>query len=225
MKKKPILVVDDEANIRLTMSRTLQSLASEVHTAVNGEEAVEKVKKTAYGLIFLDLKLPGMDGLSVLEKVSGIRPSARVIMITAHGSIDSAVSAMKLGSVDFLQKPFSPSEIRKVAEEVLHRERMDEEGGSLGYPRLIELAKRSITDRNLNEAMNLLLKAIVAKPGQPEAFNLLGAIHEIRGETGEAAKYYRASLDFDSGYRPAQANLMRVTSYDKEGSISMDAKS
>lgn len=223
MQKKPILVVDDEANIRLTMSRALEHLHTEVHTAVNGEEALDRIKGTDYGLVFLDLKLPGIDGLAVLKKISESSPSTRVIMITAHGSIDSAVEAMKLGSVDFIQKPFSPSEIRDIAKEVVHRDTADGTDAQ-GYPRLLELAKKSINDRDFTTAMNTLLKAITAKPGQPEAYNLLGAIHEIKGDLAKAQKYYRASLDFNSGFRPAQVNLMRVTSFDKEGKINMDTK-
>ncbi len=223
MQKKPILVVDDEANIRLTMSRALEQLHTEIHTAVNGEEALDKIEKNDYSLVFLDLKLPGMDGLSVLKRISESKPSTRVIMITAHGSIDSAVEAMKLGSVDFIQKPFSPSEIRDVARSVIQRD-MAGETNAGSYPQLLERAKKNITDRDFGAAMNVLLKAIVAKPGQPEAYNLLGAVHEIKGELAEAQKYYRASLDFNSGFRPAQVNLMRVTSFDKEGTIDMDTK-
>ena len=83
-----------------------------VQTAGDGEEALQKLQDSDFSLVLLDLKLPGMDGLEVLRRIRESRPKTRVIMITAHGTIDYAVEAMKLGAVDFLRKPFSPGEIR-----------------------------------------------------------------------------------------------------------------
>jgi DNA-binding NtrC family response regulator len=120
MGKKPILVVDDEKNIRLTMSQSLEPLDLEVRTAVNGEEALQKLREGPFGLVFLDLKMPGMDGLDVLRQIKDTWPMTRVIIITAHGTIDSAVEAMKYGAVDF-SKPFSPAEIRELATRVRAR--------------------------------------------------------------------------------------------------------
>ena len=97
MKEKPVLVVDDEKNIRLTLSQTLESLGLETDTAVNGEEALGKLKKKEFGLILLDLKVPGMDGMAVLRQLREIRPDIRVIIITAYGTVESAVEAMKIG--------------------------------------------------------------------------------------------------------------------------------
>lgn len=125
MEKKLILVVDDEKNIRLTMSQSLEPLEIPIRTALNGEEALQMLGEETFELIFLDLKLPGIDGMEVLHQVRNNWPKTRVIIITAHGTIDSAVEAMKLGAVDFIQKPFSPSEIRDLAKLVLEREALD----------------------------------------------------------------------------------------------------
>ena len=141
-KQKPILVVDDEKNIRLTMSQSLEPLDLEVRTAVNGEEALQKLAGGPFGLVFLDLKMPGMDGMEVLRRIKDDWPMVRVIIITAHGTIDSAVEAMKLGAVDFIQKPFSPAEIRDLATLVLEREALDE-ATAVDYRALIELSQAS----------------------------------------------------------------------------------
>jgi CheY-like chemotaxis protein len=122
LKNERVLIVDDEGNIRLTLSRSLESLGMEIQTAVNGEEALEKLQEDEFELLLLDLKMPGIDGMEVLHQVQERWPKTRVIVITAHGSIDSAVEAMKLGAVDFIQKPFSPSEIRELVTKVLRRE-------------------------------------------------------------------------------------------------------
>jgi len=218
MERKPILVVDDEKNIRLTMSQSLEPLGAPVQTAVNGEEALQRLEETPIGLVFLDLKMPGMDGMEVLRRIKDRWPKVRVIIITAHGTIGSAVEAMKLGAVDFIQKPFSPAEIRDLATQVFDREALDA-GSAEDYRTWIELAKRFITDRKFGPAKEIVQRAMAADPGQPEAYNLLGALIEITGDLKEALKFYRAALDIDPTFKPAWANLDRAASYHKFGRI------
>ena len=121
MNEKAVLVVDDEKNIRLTLTRALETMELTVETAVNGEEAVEKLVERSYPLVLLDLRLPGMDGLEVLRKLRALQPETKVIIITAHGTVENAVEAMKLGAVEFLQKPFTSDEIRSVVKAALAR--------------------------------------------------------------------------------------------------------
>ncbi len=220
MEKKPILVVDDEKNIRLTMSHSLESLEIPIKTAVNGEEALEKLGEESFGLVFLDLKMPGMDGMEVLRRIKDDWPGTRVVIITAHGTIESAVEAMKLGAVDFIQKPFSPVEIRETATQVLAREALDE-ASAVDYGSLIELAKRQISDRGFRAARETVRKAISTDPSQPEAYNLLGALLEIKGDWLEAQKFYRAAIDIDPTFRPARENLNRTTTWYKFGKIDL----
>ena len=218
MEKKPILVVDDEKNIRLTMSQSLESLEIPIQTAVNGEEALRKLRETEFGLVFLDLKMPGMDGMEVLRRIKDDWPKIRVIIITAHGTIDAAVEAMKSGAVDFIQKPFSPGEIRELANLVLRREALDEEN-AVDYLSLIELTKRHISDGEFSAARETAQKAIGTAPAEPEAYNLLGALLEIDGDWVESEKFYRAALDIDPTFKPARTNLERTTSWRKLGPI------
>jgi DNA-binding response OmpR family regulator len=220
METESILVVDDEKNIRLTMSVALEPLHIPVYTAVNGEEALQKLHEGQFRLVFLDLRMPGMDGMNVLRRIRDDWPRVRVIIVTAHGTIDSAVEAMKLGAVDFVQKPFSPAEIRDLAKLVLEREALDASTAQ-DYRVFIELTKRHITDRNFASARETARKAIAAEPSQPEAYNLLGALLEIKGDWLEAQKFYRAALDIDPTYKPARANLERTTSFRKSGRIDL----
>ena len=128
MKDKSVLIVDDEKNILLTLSQSLEALQLETDTATNGEEALAKLKEKEFGLILLDLRMPGMDGMEVLRQVREIRPDIRIIMITAYGTIELAVEAMKLGAVDFIQKPFFPEEIRELVTRVMDRQqKLDEQ--------------------------------------------------------------------------------------------------
>jgi DNA-binding response OmpR family regulator len=220
MMRKPILVVDDEKNIRMTVSQALETLGMAVRTAVNGEEALRMMRGESFGLVFLDLKLPGMDGLEVLHRIKDDWPEVRVVIITAHGTIDTAVEAMKLGAADFIQKPFSPSEIREIAGLVMDREAIDDKKPA-DYNTMIELAKRHITHRYFSAARDQVRSAIAADPGHPEAYNLLGALFEIKGDAVDAQKFYRAALDIDPTYKPARANLERTTSWHKLGNIDL----
>lgn len=220
MEKKPILIVDDEKNIRLTMSQSLEPLEIPVETAVNGEEALQKLRHERFGLVFLDLKMPGMDGMDVLRRIKEDWPKIRVIIITAHGTIETAVEAMKLGAVDFIQKPFSPGEIRNLATLVLEREMLDERS-AVDYGSLIELAKLHTSNRSFAVARETVRKAIGVDPAQPEAYNLLGALLEIKHDWLEAQKFYRAALDIDPTFKPAAANLERTTSWRKLGEIDL----
>lgn len=223
MKNKPILIVDDEKNIRLTMSKALESLNVEISTAVSGEEALKKIKEKNFGLVLLDLRLPGMDGMAVLSKIREVRPDIKVIIITAYGSVDSAVEAMKLGAVDFIQKPFSPKEIRELVSKVVNREKLDKQKVN-DYASFIELAKRSIGQSFFDAAIEHVRKAISLDPTRPEAFNLLGVLMEVRKNFSEAQEQYRAALAIDPSYEPAQKNLRRLTSRKWEEDVVLGEK-
>jgi DNA-binding response OmpR family regulator len=210
MRDKSVLIVDDEKNIRLTLSQALEVLEVETDTAANGEEALAKLKEREFGLILLDLKMPGMDGMEVLRRVSEIRPDIRIIIITAYGTVESAVEAMRLGAIDFIQKPFSAEEIRDLVSLVMDREKLDQQK-VMDYTSSIELAKRSIGDRHFDAAVEHVRHAIFIDPGRPEAFNLLGALMEIKGDRIEAQKNYRTALSLDPSYEPAIKNLQRST--------------
>jgi two-component system, OmpR family, alkaline phosphatase synthesis response regulator PhoP len=223
MEKKGILIVDDEKNIRLTLSHALQPLELPVHTAGDGEEALKKLQEHNLGLVLLDLKMPGMDGLEVLRRIKDTWPKTQVILITAHGTIESAVEAMKLGAVDFIRKPFGPKEIRDLAAQVLERQVLNGEK-SLDYETLIGTAGGHISERRFDEARGIIRKAIAFDPRRPEAFNLFGALLEIKHDRLEAQRFYRAALDIDPTYRPARINLNRTTSRQKFGEIDLGQK-
>lgn len=223
MSTKPILVVDDEKNIRETLCQALETLPLEVHAAVDGTDAVGKLQERSYGLILLDLKMPGMDGMEVLRRVRKSQPEIRIIIVTAHGTIESAVEATRLGAVDFIQKPFTPQEIRHLVQRVLDREQIAAETGK-DYDTHIELAKRCISDRSFDSAREHVNQAIAADASKPEAFNLKGASLEIDGQIMEALKQYRVAYHLDATYVPARENLHRIVWQHERGSISMDDK-
>lgn len=126
MPTRRILVADDEKNIRLTLADLLEGMGFEVVTAINGWEAVFEARKPhpsgPFWLVLLDYQMPGMDGLEALYSIRQDAPETRVAMITAHGSVATAVDAMKFGAVDFLSKPFVPSDIRALVHQIEARD-------------------------------------------------------------------------------------------------------
>jgi DNA-binding response OmpR family regulator len=205
MKARPILIVDDEKTIRLAMSMALEKLDIPVETAASGEEALAKVAQGGYELMLLDVRLPGLDGMEVLRQVSQQLPELKVIIITAYGSIDLAVEAMKLGAVDFLQKPFDAGQVREVVRRILEKT-----GGSHGYEDYLAIAKQRINEGHFEVAGVYAQKAVFLNPDRPEALNLLGGISEDKGNRLEADEYYRAALTRDPSYGPAKLNLERL---------------
>jgi DNA-binding response OmpR family regulator len=211
MEKKSVLVVDDEKNIRLTVAQSLKLLNLEVETASGGEEALGKLEEKNYDLVLLDLKMPGVDGIEVLKRAKRTKTAAkRVVIITAHGTIDTAIEAMKLGAVDYIQKPFSPKEIRNIVTQVLSTQYLEGEGID-DYRTLLELTRKGIVEKNYQAASEYARKAIAGNPSKPEAFNLLGALAELGGDRENALKYYRTSLTIGPSYELASKNLERIT--------------
>ena len=107
-----ILVVDDEAPIRITMSEVLRRRGFEVVTAASGEEALELVHERPFDLLLLDLKLPGIDGVEVARRARERQPDAAIIILTGHGSLESAMEGIHLGVFDYMLKTSSPQEVQ-----------------------------------------------------------------------------------------------------------------
>lgn len=203
-----ILIVDDEQNIRLALSRALEIFGHPVRLAASGNEAIEQLERNGVALILLDLRLPGIDGMEVLHRVSEDWPQVRVIIITAHGTVSHAVEAMRLGAVDFIAKPFAPDEIRAVVRDVLSRDDLDP-SRAYGFADHIALAKRCVNERRLAAAIEHGKRAVAADPRRSDGFNLLGALYEISGDIAEAQRHYRVALDLDPTNRRAAKNLER----------------
>jgi YesN/AraC family two-component response regulator len=210
MNTQATLIVDDEKNI----SMALEQLDLPVETAASGDEALEKIAAGSYGIMLLDLRMPGTDGMEVLRRVSKERPEIKVIIITAYGSIDLAVEAMKLGAVDFLQKPFEVAQVREMVRRILAKQEK-----SIEYADYIALARKRISEGYFDIAGVYAQKAVFLNPKRPEALNLLGGIAEAAGNRREAHRYYSAALLLDPTYVPAQLNMERLAAqpYNPQG--------
>ncbi len=127
MDEVKILIVDDEMVMRESLSAWLQRDGHNVQTAESGEAALARIEKTRYDILIMDIKMEGMSGLEVLSLVQENDPDVSVVMITAYGSISTAIEAMKNGAFDYLLKPFDPEELGILIEKIIaHRNQAKE---------------------------------------------------------------------------------------------------
>ncbi len=125
--QKTVLIVDDEEMIRQSLEGILVDEGYDVLTAASGEEALKMVEDELPNLVLLDIWLPGMDGLETLKAIKSEYPSVCVVMMSGHGTIETAVKATKLGAFDFIEKPLSLEKVILAVDHALDMIRLEEE--------------------------------------------------------------------------------------------------
>jgi DNA-binding NtrC family response regulator len=121
-----VLLVDDEESFRRTLGKRLDKRGFVVEEAGTGEEALEKIAAAAPDVILLDVKMPGMDGLTALHKIKVMEPLVEVIMLTGHASMEIAIRGMELGAFDYLMKPVEFEELLYKLEDAAKRKQHQE---------------------------------------------------------------------------------------------------
>ena len=188
----PILIVDDESEMRSALSHALTRGGFNVESAANGSEALVRIKKDPISLVITDIKMPEMSGMEVLGAVKKISPQTPVIVITAYGSIHSAVEAMQAGAADYLLKPFSFETLEATVKKVLAK---PNENGS---------ARHSKQDTRIQ----LTVKTMVTQdPKMLEILKLAQNIAAsrstilIQGESGTGKELMAAYVHEHSGFK------------------------
>jgi two-component system, NtrC family, response regulator AtoC len=118
-ERKQILVVDDEPNLRRVLSAQLDRDGYDVHTAEDGEQGLAILEEHHIDLVITDLRMPKVDGMALLRRALELDPDLPVVMITAHGTVDNAVEALKTGAFDYITKPFDQAEVRAIVRKAL----------------------------------------------------------------------------------------------------------
>jgi len=119
--------VDDEPNIRQGLAEALEGQGYEIEQAASGETALERLSLTSFDLVLADLVMEGMDGIELLQEVNRLRPQTEVVIITAHGTIETAVKALKEGAYDYLTKPINVKRFRSYVHNILRAQELIEE--------------------------------------------------------------------------------------------------
>jgi two-component system response regulator AtoC len=118
-EKKQVLIVDDEPNLRKILSAQLTRDGYDVMIAEDGEQGLSMLRDNHIDMVITDLKMPKVDGMTLLKEALREDPELPVVMITAHGTVDTAVEALKSGAFDYLTKPFDKDEVRQIVAKAL----------------------------------------------------------------------------------------------------------
>lgn len=190
MRKNKILVVDDEHLIRWSLEQNLKKQGYEVSTAGSGEDVLRLLQEESPDLILLDIQLPGMNGMEVLEKVKELDESVIVIMVTALGVLETAVKAMRLGAYDYINKPFNLDELAIVIRKALETQELKREVAQL---RSTQPKKFSI-DSIIGESDDLMqLLNMIRKIAKSDAGTVL-----IQGESGTGKELVAKAIHYES---------------------------
>jgi len=189
MIPKRILIVDDEESFRHMLSVILKKEKYEVETASNGEEALQKVISTPFDQILCDIRMPQMDGLEFLKEVQKAGVESTIIMMSAYGTIDTAIEAMKLGAYDYISKPFKTDEIILTLRKAEEREQLRRENQLLRREVLREYSFENIVSKNAK--MKEIFEVI--KKVAPYKSTIL-----IMGESGTGKELVARALHYNS---------------------------
>ncbi len=209
--KKCILIVDDEPNVRLMLSTALGSVGYQVIAAEDGERALVRLAGTAptVDLVLLDLQMPRLGGMEVLARLRKMGSTVPVVILTAHGSISEAVTALKLGAIDFLTKPITPEALRRAVGEVIdrHARSTDDRSAALSVNPVdhskqlafdLVRAKRALNRGEFSEAETLLGAIVADGAASSEAAVLFDRLKKLREQESQGP--YRILRDwFPSG--------------------------
>ncbi len=193
MRKTRILVVDDEHLIRWSLEQSLKKQGYEVSTAANGEDALRQVQEDPPELMLLDIQLPGMDGLHVLEKVKEFDSDILVIMVTALGVLETAVKAMRMGAYDYINKPFNLDELSIIVKKALETRELRKE---VAHLRSAQASKFGI-DNIIGDSRHMLqVLDMVRKVAKSDASTVL-----IQGESGTGKELIARAIHMESARR------------------------
>ncbi|MBI5893879.1 MAG: sigma-54-dependent Fis family transcriptional regulator [Deltaproteobacteria bacterium] len=194
-REEKILIVDDEKSMRDFLEIMFKREGYKVWTAASGEAGLSQCEKTSFDLIITDIKMKGMDGVSLVEKAKEINPATIAIVMTAYANVDNAVNAMKAGAYDYISKPFNVDEVKLIVKKALEMRRLEEENRLLkkelkhkyGFANLIGISSK------MTEIYDLIKRVSSTKS------NVL-----ITGESGTGKELVARAIHYE-GDRKANA--------------------
>jgi DNA-binding NtrC family response regulator len=192
MTARKILIVDDELSVRQSLQEWFLEDGFVVATAEDGAEALRKMDNGPYDIVLLDLKMPGMDGITVQKRIREVDKDASIIILTAYASVETAVEALKLGAFDYVTKPIDPDDLSHLIRNALRQRELNEENVRL---------------RNKVKEMAAATPIIGECPKMQRVFELIRTVAEtdstvvIRGESGTGKELIARAIHVQSGRR------------------------
>ena len=207
-----ILIAEDERSIRSLLRTYLESEGYTVREAADGTEALAELAREVPNVLLLDLSMPPPQGMDVLRHIrqSNMAKKPAVVILTAYGSVKLAVEAMKLGALDFLEKPASPEVLLDTLARIRRERHLIQDQSPDTYDVLLARARVALVDGDLHRAEGLLLRTAPLGDKDPTFHNLMGLLTELRGNFSGARKHYGKAISLNSKFAPAQQNMRRL---------------
>src|SRR6266496_4421466 len=200
MPQPNVLIIDDEPLMRISIADALKAEGCQVKVAATGPEGVDLIKKEALDIVITDLRLPGFDGLHILQTCKEVSSRIGVIVITAHGSVETAVEAMKIGAYDYITKPFSMDELLLIVKRLVKMLELEDENRSLREELEGRFSFKGILGKN--EKMREVMEKI--KLVAPSDSTIL-----IIGESGTGKEVVANAIHHNSSRR--EGHFIRVS--------------
>src|SRR4030042_3540957 len=199
-----ILIVDDDKSIRYSLKRMFEEKYS-VFTAQNGEEALNRVRENPPDLTIMDIRMPGRSGIEILKEIKSIDPKSLVIIMTAYGTTETAIEAMKYGAFDYILKPFPIAQMKELVEKALS---------------LRKMMKEEVTYSTTAEQEGVEERIVGSSSKMQEIYKMIGQVAPsdvtvlLRGESGTgkeliARAIYHHSLRSNQPFLPANCGPIR----------------
>ena len=195
-----VLLVDDEDKFRLNMMRLLSFRGFSVAGACDGLEALKILEIRPFDVVILDIKMPKMDGITVLEKIKKMAPETEVIMLTGHGAVDSGIQAMRMGAFDYLLKPCDIEDLTEKIREARELERIRRRPVLWPRSRIKEIVWPLFANLYTHDPLRRALEVFIRRPGMPDK-EVLYVVDEQDRFKGVVSRrdLVKAAADFHGG--------------------------
>jgi DNA-binding response OmpR family regulator len=202
-----ILVVDDQRNIRVNLKIILEDAGYRVDATGDSEEALARCHRRHYDIVFVDINTIKIGDLDLVRGIRALSKKTAVVTLSQYGAITKVVEAMKLGAVDFVEKPIDPRKVQLLCDEILRRRALMTNDT---VDELLHLVERAL-ERNAHREARVYLKlAMLRDRDRPEPYYWLSELCEAQGEIRDALHYYCRALDAGPTFQPTRKALGRL---------------
>lgn len=202
-----ILIADDQRNVRGNLKMILEAAGYRVDATGDSEEALARCHRRHYDIAFVDINMTKISGLDLVRYIRALSKKTTAVMLSQYGVINKVVEAMKLGAVDFVEKPIDPRKIQLLCDEIIRRRQLAKNETVNDLLHLAELALEQNADM---EARVYLKLAMLRDENRAEPYYWLSELCENRGEVREALHYYCRALDAGPTFQPSRKALGRL---------------
>ena len=202
-----ILVAADQRNVRGNLKMILEASGYRVDATGDCEEAVARCHRRYYDIIFIDIHMPKIEGLDLVRCIRELNGKTTVVTLSQYGAITKVVEAMKLGAVDFIEKPLDPRKVQLLCNEILRRHALMNNDT---VSELLQSAELALEQKSFVEARIYLKMAMLRDKDRAEPCFWLSELYESQGDVREALHYFCRALDAGPSFQPTRKSLSRL---------------